>query len=121
MIVFCGISKAQTDTNYVPTHKHVLKYLFEQDAKVVFLKKDTLNKGGEIKALKEVVAEKDKEVGRESEKVAIEKKSHELTKIETDKLRNSNKKLSKQKTAIGILGVITNALKTFFIGYLLIK
>ena len=57
-MIRCSSSFAQVpDTNYIPTHKDVLKYLYEQDVDCKFLEKDTLNKAKEIRLLNDVIDE----------------------------------------------------------------
>lgn len=120
-MIRCSTSYGQTDTNYIPTHKHVLKYLYEQDVNCKYLIKDTIKKSAEINLLQDVIQEKDGQYKDCQERILIEKERNSLDKIEIKQLKKDKKKSEKTLALVGILAVAVNVVKDFFIVKLLIN
>ena len=115
-MIRCSSSFAQVpDTNYVPTHKDVLKYLYEQDVDCKFLEKDTLKKAKEIRLLNDVIDEQNETYKDCNERIQIEKDRNKLNDITIKSIKDTNKKTSKRLFIVSSIAIITNVVKSFFI------
>lgn len=115
-MIHCSSSFAQIpDTNYIPTHKDVLKYLYEQDVDCKFLEKDTLKKSKEIRLLNDVIDEQNETYKDCNERIQIEKERNSANNITIQSLKDSNKKTSKRLIIVSCIAIITNVVKSFFI------
>lgn len=115
-MIRCSTSYGQiADTNYIPTHKDVLKYLYEQDVDCKFLEKDTLKKAKEIRLLNDVIDEQNETYKDCNERIQIEKDRNKLNDITIKSIKDTNKKTSKRLFIVSSIAIITNVVKSFFI------
>lgn len=112
---------SQCDTNSVCTKKTVLSYLYEQNVKVGQLSSDTTHLRSIIRDQEQKNIELDSLVANRDKKIANEQQKNELIKIENNSLVESNKKLSRKNSFISIIAIVSNAIQSFFIGYILLK
>lgn len=118
-MIRCSSSFAQVpDTNYIPTHKDVLKYLYEQDVDCKFLEKDTLKKSKEIRLLNDVIDEQNETYKDCNERIQIEKDRNSANNITIQSLKDTNKKTSKRLIIVSGIAIITNVVKSFIIAKL---
>lgn len=114
--IHCSSTFAQIpDTNYIPTHKDVLKYLYEQDVDCKYLEKDTLKKAKEIRLLNDVIDEQNETYKDCNERIQIEKERNSANNITIQSLKDANKKTSKRLIIVSGIAIITNVVKSFFI------
>jgi len=113
-MIRCSTSYAQIpDTNYIPTHKDVLKYLYEQDVDCKFLEKDTLKKSKEIKLLNGIIDEQKEEYSDCNDRISIEKERNKVNNSTISTLKN-DLKTEKRNVFIWKLATIVSSVAGVF-------
>lgn len=76
--------------------------------------------------LRSIINDKDQQivqldslVSNRDKQIAVEKSKTEISEIEKSSILESNKKLSRKNSAISIIAIVSNVLKSIGIGYLL--
>jgi len=111
---------AQCDTSNVCTPKEVLSYLYEQNVVANQLKSDTSHLRSLLKDKSELIIQKDSMISNRESKIISEQKKNELIGIEKKSAEDSNKKLIRKNSALSILFIVSNVLKSLCIGYTLL-
>lgn len=119
--IHCQSLFSQCDTNSVCTPKHVLSYLYEQNAKSNKLAHDTVHLRSIINDKDKQIVQLDSLVSNRDKQIAVEKSKTEISEIEKSSILESNKKISRKNSAISIIAILSNVLKSIGIGYLLTR
>lgn len=108
-MIRCSTSYGQiADTNYIPTHKDVLKYLYAQDVECKFLEKDSIKKHKEIEALNSIINEQKQSNIECNDRVQIEKDRNKLKDTTINGL-NSELKHEKKKTVLWMFATVISS------------
>ena len=96
------------DNNYIPTHKDVLKYLYEQDVECKFLVKDSIKKHKEIELLNGIIDEQKQSTIECNDRVQIEKDRNKLNNSTINSL-NLELKHEKKKSTLWMFGTVLSS------------